>query len=460
MQRKLFFKLASIAVLSVLLLIPLGMIEGQIMARGARQAEVVRNIAESAAGPQTLIGPVLAVRYRERVERRVKDPETGHETLRSESVERTRVLPPQQLDLGGEARVETRSRGLYRARLFHLAAQVSGSVAVPPRLGLEDTRNLSEARAFLVFGVADPRGVDNDPEVKINGVAHRFTTGTVGALAGQGLHIPLGEIDLAGGQRFDFALPLNLTGSERLEIAPAGNATTVAIQSDWPHPSFQGRFLPSTRSVSAAGFEARWQVSHLARNFDRVLKAGQADGAPSETLDISFIDPVNVYLKSERAVKYGVLFVVLTFAAFFLTEILRTLPIHPLQYLLVGLALAIFFLLLIALSEHFSFVIAYAVSATACVALIGSYLAGALGSRRRGVVFGGGIAALYGVLYGVLLSEDNALLMGALLLFVALGATMLATRRIDWYGVGGGTSGTPGSPGVPGAHGTPGTVVA
>ena len=153
-------------------------------------------------------------------------------------------------------------------------------------------------------------------------------------------------------------------------------------------------------------------------------------------MSIDFIDPVNVYLQAERAVKYGVLFIALTFAGFFLTEILRRTPIHPMQYLLVGLALAIFFLLLISFSEHLSFALAYALAASACIGLISYYLAGALGGWRQGAAFGGGLVGLYGVLYGVLLSEDNALLMGSVLLFAALGTVMLTTRRLNWYSLG------------------------
>ncbi|HET6718313.1 MAG TPA: cell envelope integrity protein CreD [Rhodocyclaceae bacterium] len=436
MQKKLLMKVVAIVVLSLLLLIPLAMIEAQIGARSARQDEVTRNIAESSAGPQTLVGPVILVRYRERVERRSKDESSGRETVRQEIVEHTRTFPPQDLDLGGEVRVESLKRGLYRVRLYHLAAQLAGTAVIPPRLGLDANSQLVDAQAVLVMGITDPRGVETDPEVRVNGQPRRFSTGTAGAVAGQGVHIELGEIDPAAGANYEFSFPLKLTGLERLAIAPAGNSTRVSLKSDWPHPSFQGRFLPQQRTVGADGFTAQWQVSHLARNFDRVLKAGQEAGG-GETLGISLIDPVNVYLKSERAVKYGILFVILTFAAFFLTEILRRLAIHPLQYLLVGLALAMFFLLLIALSEHVDFLLAYGVSAAACVALIGAYLAGALGSRLRGAAFGAGIAALYGVLYGVLLSEDNALLMGTLLLFLALGATMLSTRRLDWYRIGG-----------------------
>jgi inner membrane protein len=439
MQRKLVLKLIAIAVLSILLLIPLGMIEQQVRERSARQADVVRNIADSAAGPQTLVGPVLAIRYRERIELREKDAKTGHETIRHEILERTRVLPPQKLAIAGGSRVEMRNRGLYGARLYHLDLQFAGHAEVPPRLGLEGKPDLVDAQAFLLLGLSDPRGVGIDPEVRIDGEARRFATGTQGLLPGAGLNVALGQVaaaDLAAGRRIDFAFPLKLMGLEHLRIAPTGETTTVALKSDWPHPSFQGRFLPTTRTVTAQGFEARWEVSHLARSFDRIAKGGAEHAAHGETLGVSYMDPVNVYLKSERAVKYGVLFVVLVFAAFFLTETLRRLQIHPLQYLLVGLALAVFFLLLIALSEHTDFGIAYAASAAASTLLIGAYLAGALRERRRGIAFGAGIATLYGVLYGVLLSEDNALLMGALLIFSTLGATMLATRRIDWYSVG------------------------
>lgn len=434
MQKKLFIKIAAIGLMSLLLLIPLALIESQIAARGQRQAEVIRDIAESAAGPQTLIGPVLHVRYRERVEVRSKDGLTGNETVRYDLVNRNRVIPPQTLAIDGDARIEARNRGLYRANLYRLGLTLEGRFEIPVHLGLEPSRDIVSAEAFLVLGLSDPRGVDNDPEVRVDGRIHRFAAGSEKTFSGAGLYIALGALDPQAARNLDFTVPLSLTGTSRLAIAPAGEATTVTLRSHWPHPSFQGRFLPVERRVDANGFEARWQVSHLARNFERVL-AADTDGG-RETLAVSFVDPVNVYLQGERAVKYGVLFVVLTFAAFFLTEILRRKPIHLLQYLLVGLALAIFFLLLVALSEHIHFVLAYAVSAGACVLLIGTYLAGALGGQRHGMGFGGGIAVLYAVLYGLIKSEDNALLMGSLLLFAALGTTMLATRKIDWYRIG------------------------
>ncbi len=432
MQKKLLHKLLAIGILSLLLLIPLSMVESQIAARSARQADVTKNIAESAAGAQIIVGPVISVRYRERIERRTREEGSGRETTSHEVVERTRVFPLQRSTSAATCASIPSAAASIRAALSPGGpGQREWRRSAQARPGQGD---LVDARATLVLGISDPRGVEDDPEVRVNGVAHRLVTGTAGGLGGQGAHVPLGEFDPLAGATYEFAMPLNLTGLEQLAIAPTANATRVTLKSPWPHPSFQGRFLPQTRSVTKEGFEATWQVSHLTRNFDRAIKAGEGSGT-GETLGVGLIDPVNVYLKSERAVKYGILFVVLTFAAFFLTEILRQLPIHPMQYLLVGLALAIFFLLLVALSEHLDFMAAYAISSTACVALIGMYLAGALGSRLRGAAFGAGIAALYGVLYGVLASEDNALLMGTLLLFLALDTTMLTTRKLDWYRV-------------------------
>lgn len=291
-----------------------------------------------------------------------------------------------------------------------------------------------DAHLQLQLGISDPRGINNDPQIQINGKTYRFTSPANKNGANNGLpqlSIDLGPLDLQQAARYDFKFPLQLTGTTRLAIAPSGEANHISLKSAWPHPNFGGRFLPTSRNVSQQGFDAQWEISHLARNFEATQNP-----ASGEVLSIDFVDPVNVYLQAERAVKYGVLFIVLTFAGFFLSEILRRAPIHPMQYLLVGLALAIFFLLLIALSEHLPFFVAYALSAAACIGLIAFYLAGALGGWRQGSAFGAGLTGLYGVLYSVLLSEDNSLLMGSLLLFVALGTTMLATRKLDWYRLG------------------------
>lgn len=442
MDKKLFLKIAAICFMSLLLLVPLALIDDQIRDRSQRQNEVQESIANSAASAQTLIAPVIAVHYRVQNEVTIPKEEGGNgKTKRSQIAEHTYYVAPDTLEMTGDASVETRNRGIYQARLFHLGLATSGRFVVNPlvkqdssgQVRAEAEGHILDARAELVLGITDPRGVNNAPEVLINGKPHRFESAGMSDNDSvyqrvRRLSVDLGAIDIHKAGDYEFSFPLQLTGTTRLAIAPTGDENRIELKSAWPHPNFGGRFLPTARTVNDEGFSARWEISHLARDFQATL-----DPSNGEVLSIDFVDPVNVYLQSERAVKYGVLFIALTFAGFFLTEILRRSPIHSMQYLLVGLALAIFFLLLIALSEHLPFYAAYGLSAVACIGLIAFYLAGALGGAKQGLAFGGGLTGLYGVLYGVLLSEDNALLMGSLLLFIALGTIMLATRRLDWY---------------------------
>lgn len=439
MDKKLLYKLVTIVVLSIMLFVPLAMIEGQISQRGNRLVEVQNNIAESAAGSQTLVGPVLAIRYQQVVQENVIDPKTNISTTREQKINRTLILPATKLDIQGTTEVEVRSRGIYQTRLYHLDLNLQGKAIIPPHLGMDAQRTqIGNAQAVLLLGISDPRGITELPKVNINGREYSLTTPTNNAhyeeMPGNQLQVNLGPVNLQTGNLFNFNSQLKLTGTGTFSVAPTAEENTVTLAAPWPHPSFQGRFLPITRTITDNSFEAKWAISHLARNFDHAL--GANNGRTNEVLSVSFMDPVNVYLQSERAVKYGGLFIILTFAAFFLGEILRRRPMHPMQYLLVGLALALFFLLLIALSEHIPFIYAYLASALACIGLITIYLSGALGGYRPALAFGAGFTGLYGVLYGLLQSEDNSLLMGTVLLFIALGATMLTTRRLNWYKLG------------------------
>jgi inner membrane protein len=229
----------------------------------------------------------------------------------------------------------------------------------------------------------------------------------------------------------------------------------MALAANWPHPSFGGRFLPLTREVRDTQFSANWDVSALATKAPVDFARGAALCEPAADADadvvsrsatplpkenacvdlfsVSFIDPINPYSLSDRAIKYGILFVGLSFVAVGMLEVLRRLRVHPMQYLLVGCAISIFFLLLLSLSEHLAFGLSYAVAAGACVALLGFYARYLLGGWRAGVGFGAGIAALYGVLYLLLQMEQTALVIGSALLFGVLAAVMVATRKLDWY---------------------------
>ena len=233
----------------------------------------------------------------------------------------------------------------------------------------------------------------------------------------------------------DYRFAVDLIGTRQLLLGPVGDTTRIRLASDWPHPSFTGAFSPDERKVSAQGFEATWQVTHFATGGQaawqpRTEKGGQPSW-PMAT-GFSLADPVNVYSLSYRATEYGFLFVLFTFAGLALAEVTAGVRLHPIQYALVGSALAVFFLLLIALAEHLAFGLAYAAAAAACGVLLTYYLRHPLGSGRRTGAFVGLLAALYGALYVVLGSEDHALLAGSLLVFAMLAAGMIATRRLDW----------------------------
>jgi inner membrane protein len=425
-------KTLMIGFLALLLLIPLGMIESKISERKALQESVQQDIAQKSARSQMLYGPYLVVRYQLREKKIEKDEHGQEKTLYVASQPKETIIEPHALKVSGSADVESRQRGIYKAQLYNLHANISGSFIVPSVYGLTQTaQDVIPLNAYFVMRISDSRGIRNAPALKLNGMAQEFGSGGVPPLAGNGMHVFLPAFDPSQAHTLNFSFPLELQGSSTLAIQPSGKTTEVALKSSWPHPSFGGSFLPRTRSVSDQGFSAQWLVSSLAKNSGAQVEGNSA--TQPETLSVDFIDPVNIYLMSERAVKYGLMFVVLVFTAFFLFEVLRGLRVHPMQYLLVGLSMAMFFLLIISLSEHIPFAAAYAVSGSACVLLIGFYLAGVLRSRRPALMFSGGIALLYGVLYGVLQSEDNALLMGALILFAALAVVMMLTRRMDWY---------------------------
>jgi len=300
--------------------------------------------------------------------------------------------------------------------------------------------NLVWGRALLVLGIQDTRGIRENVQLEWDGVQPALYPGGVDAAGTpNGVHADLGILPASKSPvTREFRIALTLLGTERLDIVPVGATTSVALASAWPHPSFTGRILPDAGTrVSGEGFAAQWRTSHFATNLSqlhqRCVQSRQCEAFSQHSLGVSFIQPVDLYQAVERSVKYGFLFIGLTFAAFFLFEILKRLAIHPIQYALVGIALAVFFLLLISLSEHLGFAPAYAIAAAACVALVGYYVGHVLHSFRRGAGFAVLLSSLYALLYVLLRAQDHALLAGSVFVFTALAAAMVATRRVDWY---------------------------
>ena len=436
MKNPLLFKCALLALIAALLLIPLAMVERTIEERTMHRAEAVHAIAASTAGEQSIVGPVLTVLVEEEFDEEKSYESNGEPKKKWVRSKRTHTLSvvPRELHLDGALAVEKRAYGLHETAVFELQGKVTGSFEAPsvaalPPLG--PNAHLTWGVPTLAVGIADPRGMTGAPKMELAGKVleprraariHGMETGFHGVsdtvLDGGPAHLP-------------FRIDLRLAGTGTLGFVPLGEVSTADLRGNWPHPSFGGDFLPRNRETGKDGFTAHWSTTGLASGSE----AGRINGA-AQGFQVRLIDPVDVYRQALRAVKYGVLFVVLSFTAFFLFEHLKTLPIHPIQYLLVGLAQAVFFLLLTSLSEHIAFALAYLAAAAASILLIGVYLAAVLRGWRRGLGFSAGLALLYAALFGILRSEQNALLLGSLLLFFALAGLMLGTRRIDWYGLG------------------------
>jgi inner membrane protein len=284
---------------------------------------------------------------------------------------------------------------------------------------------------YLAMSVEDVRGIVGTPKVAVNGIPETMFQGAESTIGWQpNLRVPLRGVKELGGN-LEFSIDMNLAGTEQLSIAPVGDSNHVELTSTWRSPLFAGQFLPRARDVGGNGFSAVWDVSSLATGTQVQMQSKQ--DKPIDLMNVSLLTSIDPYKLSDRATKYGILFVVLTFGGFFLFEIMKELPIHPVQYLLVGFGLAIFFLLLISFSEHTAFALAYIISSTACIGLLTFYLSFVLRSATRGVGFGAMLTALYAAVYGLLISEDNALILGSLLLFTLLAVVMMVTRKVDWY---------------------------
>jgi len=448
MSRTLGFKLGAIALLILLLMIPLLMIGGLVSERQQQRDRVLQDIARSSSYRQQITGPILVQPYTKQVREWKTHAKTGERYLDEREVRGRLYFLPERFELNGQVSTELRARGLYKARLYRSDNQVSGQFKLPARLGLGDELGLYRLEApFLSVGISDIRGIGNALQLRLNGATLDFAPGSGDERFGAGVHVPLPALDSQGGQRLAFAFDLKLQGTEQLSVTPVGRESRVELRSDWPHPSFVGEYLPSQREVSHAGFSAQWQTSFFATNLEEALQDCVAKERCNDlfgrTFGVSFVDPVDQYLKTDRAIKYALLFIALTFAVFFLFEVLKRMAVHPVQYGLVGLSLALFYLLLLSLSEHLDFALAYGLSAMACVSLIGFYVSHVLRSALRGAAFGLLLTVLYGVLYGLLSAEDYALLMGSVLVFGVLAAVMVLTRKLDWYGVGKAAATTP-----------------
>lgn len=485
-------KIAALLAVVVALMFGLGLIKDVVYDRLRHKDAAASSVAQSIAGSQTVVGPVVHSACVETWD--VKGP--GKTTF-EERREFMLMALPETLTVKSNVGLETRTRSLYPINVFTLKAQL---VAQYPSLDkLKPVSTMKNSRMncgspIVMLSVDDPRGI-RSAKLNVDGQAYKLKAGTFHPTYSRGVHAALPDAMRQATAPLTLEVELELVGTERLSIVPLGETTQVRMQSNSPHPSFGGRFSPADRSITKDGFDANWRVTSMASSAGlgvlnarptcgqsdesvhadtdaptaaahAVTSAGQdaaqavadtASASPlagvqrvtpspqltapafkgcTETLQVAFIDPINPYSLSDRATKYGVLFIALTFLAVGLFELMHGLRVHPVQYFLVGSALSIFFLLLVSLSEHLSFNTSYASAGAACVLLLTYYASHMLGGIRRGVPFGLGIALLYGLLFVLLQLEQTALVVGAVAMFVVLAVVMALTRKVNWYGLG------------------------
>ncbi len=419
-------KLISISMVLVLLVVALMLVSGVVHDRQNYRQVVIDGVAKSLAGPQTLTGPLIHRACTEEWDERTEDKK-----LLTSRREFTLVAAPSLLHVQGSSQLESRARGLHATQVFTLKAQLKAQwenlEALKPVAEKSNSR-LSCGQPIMMLSVSDARGVRH-ASMQLAGQTLKLKPGTFHSIYPRGVHAPLPAGWVASAP-LEAQIDLELLGTEKLSIVPLGGDTQIKLTSNWPHPSFGGQFLPAERKVTDQGFEALWRVSSLAST------AQQAVNLPkqvAEVLSVTFVDPGNTYALSDRATKYGLLFIGLTFLAVGLFEFMKSLRVHPIQYALVGAAMIMFFLLLVSLSEHMPFGTAYAAASAACVLLLTYYASAMLRGWLRGIPFGMGIAALYSMLFVLLQMEQAALVVGSVALFGVLAGVMMLTRRVDWY---------------------------
>ena len=459
-------RILTVAFLALILQIPVSMIGGLVSEREQRRQEAIGDVSSSWGYAQTITGPALLVPYSHRATETLA---SGQQVTRTET--RTAVFLPKRLAVRGTIDSDERRRGIFTVPLYRSAMTVEGEFDPPNlgELGIEPAA-AQWSRAYVVVGISDARAIQEQTAVTWNGRTIPFLPGTrdfvegggpsgmtnpsrdeytdfVGPMtstvaapsqSAPGIHAVVGT-DAAIAQPVRFSFPLALNGSLSLHMVPFGENSTVELEADHGSPSFQGNWLPTRRTIESDRFTAAWTIPFLGRSYPQSWVAG-AQGREliaASRFGVALVNPVDHYRMTARSVKYAGLFILLTFATIWLIEVLAGMRVHAIQYLMLGGALCLFYLLELSLSEHIGFPRAYALASLAVIGMVAAYSIVVLRRLSRALVVAVGVSLLYAYLYLLLMNEDYALLIGSVGLFAILGAIMYATRNVDWHAVGG-----------------------
>ena len=436
-------KMFLVGALVLLLMIPLGMIRGVLLERTSLRDHAELEIAKGWGGRQWLSPPFISALSSVASER-----EVDGKVLRSVHT-RENTLLADKVESDVQMKIETRASGIYKVPVYTAQVRMRGSFAPEDLAEFARTKGMDLASAKLEFLASDLRGVRAIKSFSLGNIVLRASSqgqafGSYTALGGAVSNSEQPErasellnAALASRSPVPFLLEYELNGVQSLQVLPLARALALRMSGPWPDPSFLSGLLPSERTVSTKGFTARWNVYEFNRDFPQIaLRQTPGERLADALLGVTLFQPGDIYQRNDRAGKYGFLFLAMSIAGFFLVEVLLGVRLHPMHYLLVGLALGLFYLLLLALSEQFGFAWAYLAAAVGITALIGGYTAAILHGRARGMIAGAVIGSLYGFLYVLMVREQYSLLLGSLGLFVLLALIMYLTRKIDWHGDG------------------------
>jgi inner membrane protein len=436
-KSKLLIKALLIVALVLLLMIPTYYIQGLIQERESRQKEAVSEISSKWAGKQNIMGPLLVLPYWQ----------PGSELLTSQVKTRHYAyFLPDEMKIRASVTPMEKYRGIYKVMLYASSLNLAGSFngIHPEKINIAP-EDIIWNEAFLQINIADLKGSNDEPVIKWNNQSLVFSQGTEMDKASD--EAIVARINLTGPddlKQVNFSADLHLNGSDQLLFTPSGRSTSVNLSSKWPHPSFTGEVLPQTTQVKDSGFTASWKTLELKRNLPRQWKdngftffnpnsvASQASTSANATFGANLYMPVNDYQKVMRSVKYAVLCILLTFASFFLIEVNHKKSVHPFQYGLIGLALVLFYTLLLSFSEYTGFNISYVISSFVTIALIAWFVKGLLDSTKLGIMISLILVLLYSYVFTILQLQDYSLLLGSVGLFITLGVVMHFSKRIKW----------------------------
>lgn len=426
MKSPLFWKVSTLLGCILLLLVPLMLVGNLISERESYRNEVENTLRQSTSGPQQLVGPLIAIPV----------TEVYYKQEEAKKVEYKKrymhFILPETLLVEGNQHVQTRNIGIYDGQIWNTDLNIKAQFTTEKLAELQG-ETMTLGKPFIVVGVGDARGIGAVSISKINGETLSIEpgAGVYGALSG--IHIPLTDNALAA-KTVSLEMSLNLAGTGSFAVVPVGRNSEMTLNSNWPHPSFMGNYLPVKHEISASGFQANWKSSWFANNLAGWFNDNEIpEWSAIPAFSVTVATPADQYQLTDRAIKYAILLIALTFMAFFVFETLTGLRLHPMQYLLVGLALVLFYLVLLALSEHVGFTPAWIIASLVGALMNGVYLQAVLKSWKRSGLFVLALLGLDVVMWFLLRSEESALLLGSAVLALALFAVMYLTRHFDWY---------------------------